>query len=306
MPISYNLRAALFMVIAMAGFTTNDSIVKLLLETMGVGQVLLLRGLFATLMIFALAWHRGALARPRQLLNPTMALRSLCEVSATVCFLAALVHMPLANASAVLQALPLAVTMGAALFFGEEVGWRRWLAIVFGFAGVMIIVQPGLDGFSAYSLLALGSVIFAAGRDLITRHIPGEVPTLLVSTSTALMVALCGGVLTAVSGDWTPVSAEPLGLLLLASMLLLVGYQSIILAMRQGDISFVAPFRYTALIWALALGYLVFGEVPGPAMIVGASFVVLSGLYAFYRERAVGKGRPAAESTGPNMAPDGL
>jgi len=297
-PISSNLRAALLMAIAMAGFTTNDSIVKLLLETLGVGQVLLLRALFASVMIVALAWHRGALARPRQLLHPAMAVRAVCETSATVCFLVALGKMPLANASAVLQALPLAVTMGAALFLGEEVGWRRWLAIAVGFAGVMIIVQPGLDGFSAYSLLALASVLFAAGRDIVTRRIPGEVPALAVSISSALMVALCGGVLTVAWDDWMPVSAEPLGLLLLASLLLLVGYQTLILAVRQGDISFVAPFRYTALIWALALGYLVFGEVPGPAMIVGALFVVLSGLYAFYRERTAGKGRPAARQDG--------
>ncbi|MCO5157229.1 MAG: DMT family transporter [Aquamicrobium sp.] len=306
MPISSNLRAALFMVIAMAGFTANDTIIKQLMVSMGLGQVMLIRGIFATAMIFILAWNRGALARPRQLLHPTMALRAVCEMMSTVCFLGALAHMPLANASAVLQALPLAVTMGAALFLGEQVGWRRWLAILFGFTGVMIIVQPGFDGFSVYSLLALGSVVFAAGRDLITRHIPGDVPSLLVSTMTAMMVALFGGVLTVVSGDWAPVSTGSLGLLLMTAVLLLVGYQFIIMSMREGDISFVAPFRYTALIWALVLGYLVFGEVPGFAMIAGASFIVLSGLYALYREQVVGKGKPAAESTSPNMAPDGL
>lgn len=306
MPISSNLRAALFMVIAMAGFTANDSITKLLMETMGIGQVMLIRGIFATTLILLLAWHRGALARPRQLLHPTTALRAICEMMATVCFLGALAHMPLANISAVLQALPLAVTMGAALLFGEEVGWRRWLAILSGFTGVMIIVRPGFDGFTAYSLLALCSVVFAAGRDLVTRRIPGEVPSLLVSTSTALMVALCGGVLTAAAGDWAPVSAGALGLLLAAAVLLLVGYQFVIMAMREGDISFVAPFRYTALIWALALGYLMFGEVPGTVMIAGASFIVLSGLYTLYREQVVGKGKPAAESTSPSMGPDGL
>lgn len=306
MPISPNLRAALFMVIAMAGFTANDTIVKLVMQSLGVGQVMLIRGIFATAMIFILAWNRGALARPRQLLHPTMALRAVCEMMSTVCFLGALAHMPLANASAVLQALPLAVTMGAALFLGEEVGWRRWLAILFGFAGVMIIVQPGFDGFSAYSLLALGAVIFSAGRDLITRHIPGDVPSLLVSSMTALTVALFGGVLTVVSGDWAPVSAGSLGLLVTTAVLLLVGYHFIIMSMREGDISFVAPFRYTALIWALALGYLVFGEIPGLAMIAGAAFIVLSGLYALYREQVVGKGKPAAESTSPSMAPDGL
>jgi drug/metabolite transporter (DMT)-like permease len=235
-----------------------------------------------------------------------MALRALCEMMATLTFLGALVHMPLANASAVLQALPLAVTMGAALFLGERVRWRRWLAIAIGFVGVMVIVQPGYEGFTVFSLLALLCVVFAAARDLLTRSIPGDVPTLLVSSVTTVLVTTLGGVLTLFSGDWTPVTPRVAGLLGGAAVLLVIGYHFIIMAMRQGDISFVAPFRYTALVWALALGYLVFGEVPGVAMIVGASLIVLSGLYALYRERAVGEGKPAAESTSPNMAPDGL
>lgn len=306
MPISINLRAALFMVVAMAGFTANDTFTKLALETMGLGQVMLVRGVFATVMILALALASGALARPGQIRHPAMAMRALCEMMATLAFLGALVHMPLANASAVLQALPLAVTMGAALFLGERVRWRRWMAIAVGFAGVIIIVQPGFEGFSAFSLLALLCVVFAAARDLLTRSIPREVPTLLVSSVTTVLVTSLGGGLTLVSGEWTPVTPRQAGLLLGAAVLLVIGYQFIIMAMRQGDISFVAPFRYTALVWALALGYLVFGEVPGTAMILGASLVVLSGLYALYRERRVGEGKPAAESTSPNMAPDGL
>jgi len=305
-PISINLRAALFMVVAMAGFTSNDTITKLALESMGLGQVMLVRGFFATAMILALALGSGALARPGQVLHPAMALRALCEMLATLTLLGALVHMPRANASAVLQALPLAVTMGAALFLGERVRWRRWLAIAIGFAGVMVIVQPGYEGFTVFSLLALLCVVFAAARDLLTRSIPGDVPTLLVSSVTTVLVTTLGGVLTLFSGDWTPVTPRVAGLLGGAAVLLVIGYHFIIMAMRQGDISFVAPFRYTALVWALALGYLVFGEVPGAAMVVGASLIVLSGLYALYRERAVGEGKPAAESTSPNMAPDGL
>ena len=306
MPISINLRAALFMVIAMAGFTTNDTLTKLVLEGMGLGQVLLVRGFFATVMILILALSRGALARPRQVLHPILVLRALCEMLSTFAFMGALVHMPLANVSAVLQALPLAVTMGAALFLGERVRWRRWMAIAVGFAGVMIIVRPGYEGFNAFSLLALLCVVFAAARDLLTRSIPRDVPTLLVSTVATVIVTVLGGAVTVVSGDWTPMTPRSAGLLFGASVLLLIGYQSIILAMRQGDISFVAPFRYTAFIWALALGYLVLGEVPDTAMILGASLIVLSGLYALYRERKVGEGKPAAESTSPNMAPDGL
>lgn len=306
MALSPNLRGSLFMAIAMAGFTFNDAITKVVVETMNTGQVMMVRGLFATAMIGLLAWSQGALKFPRHAAHPMVALRVCAELMATVFFLAALAHMPLANVSAVLQALPLAVTMGAALFLGEAVGWRRWLAIVAGFTGVMIIVRPGLEGFNAYSLMALGCVMFCAVRDLATKRIPSEVPSLLVSTATSAAVTIAGGILIAPFGGWTPMSTGSVGLLAAAAVLLIIGYQFIIMAMRVGDISFVAPFRYTALVWAILLGFLVFGDVPDAAMIVGASIVVGSGLYALYRERGAGRRKPAAESTGPAMAPDGL
>ena len=300
------MRGSLFMAVSMAGFTVNDAIAQVVMETVGMGQVMLVRGLFASAMIGLLAWSQGALARPGQAMHPMVALRSACELAATVAFLAALAHMPLANVSAVLQALPLAVTMGAALFLGEAVGWRRWLAIGAGFTGVLVIVRPGFEGFNAFSLLALLCVMFAAVRDLATRRIPQEVPTLLVSTVTAGMVTLAGAVLVVPLGGWSPMTATQTGMLAGAAVLLLFGYQFIIMAMRVGDISFVAPFRYTALVWAILLGLLMFGDVPDTAMMVGAAIVVGSGLYTLYREQVVGRRRPAAESTGPGMAPDGL
>ncbi len=196
--------------------------------------------------------------------------------------------------------------MGAALFLGEPVGWRRWLAIVVGFAGVLVIVRPGFEGFTVYSLVALCCVAFCAVRDLSTRRIPAEVPTLLVSTVTAGAVTVAGAFLIAPMGGWTPMSLNQTVLLFGAAVLLLVGYQFIIMAMRVGDISFIAPFRYTALLWAILLGYLAFGDLPDLAMIVGATIVICSGLYALYRERKVDVQRPAATSTAPAMAPDGL
>ena len=306
MPLSPNLRGALFMVVSMAGFTINDAITKVMVAEMNQGQVMMVRGLFATVLIVGLAWHQDALKMPRHAAHPMVALRVLCELCATVLFLVALARMPLANVSAVLQALPLAVTMGAALFLGEPVGWRRWLAIAAGFAGVLVIVRPGFEGFTVYSLVALACVGFAAVRDLATKHIPGEVPTLLVSTVTASSVAIAGGALIVPMGGWTPMTLEQTALLAAAAVLLLFGYQFIILAMRVGEISFIAPFRYTALLWAIVLGYLTFGDLPDAAMIAGATIVVCSGLYALYRERKVGAQLPAATSTAPAMAPDGL
>ncbi|MBZ9863601.1 DMT family transporter [Mesorhizobium sp. CA12] len=306
MPLSPNLRGALFMIVAMVGFTLNDAITKFSSESMNMAQVMLVRGAFASLFVGLLAWRRGALANPAAMLQPMVATRVAGEAGATVSFLIALAHLPIANVSAVLQALPLAVTMGAALFFGEGVGWRRWLAIAIGFTGVLIIVRPGFEGFSVYSLLALASVACCAVRDLATKRIPEAIPTMLVSTATALAMTVLGALLLSPMGGWTPMSGRATTLLALAAVLVLIGYQFIIMAMRSGDISFIAPFRYTALLWSILLGLIIFGDIPDAPMTVGAAIIIGSGLYALYRERVVGRQQPAAESTGPDMAPDGI
>jgi len=294
------------MAISMAGFTINDALTKTVINEMNAAQVMLVRGTFATIMIGLLAWHSGVLRSLGLIRQPLVALRAIGEVGSTLCFLAALAQMPLANVSAILQALPLAVTMGAALFLKEPVGWRRWTAIGVGFVGVLIIVRPGFDGFNSYALLALLCVGFCAMRDLITRQIPQGIPTLAVSFATALFVTIAGGVLVVPYGGWTELTVSSTSRLFGAALLLIVGYQFIIMAMRVGDISFVAPFRYTALIWALLIGWLIFGEVPDTAMLVGASIVVASGLYTLYRERHAGKTQPVTDTTTPAMAPDGV
>ncbi|RWN03808.1 MAG: DMT family transporter [Mesorhizobium sp.] len=306
MLLSPNLRGALFMVVAMSGFTLNDAITKVASESMNMAQVMLIRGAFASLFVGLLAWQRGALALSGSMLQPMVAVRVAGEAGATVSFLIALAHLPIANVSAVLQALPLAVTMGAALVFNESVGWRRWLAIAIGFAGVLIIVRPGFEGFSIYSLLALACVACCAVRDLATKRIPQAIPTLLVSTTTALAMTMLGAALLLPMGGWTPMTGESTAFLALAAVLVVIGYQFIIMAMRMGDISFIAPFRYTALLWSILLGLFVFGDVPDLPMILGASVIVGSGLYALYRERIVGRRKTAAESAGPDMAPDGI
>jgi drug/metabolite transporter (DMT)-like permease len=291
------------MAVGMAGFTMNDTITKAVSSEMNFGEVMLVRGLFAIVLIAALAWHQQAMRPLRTLLVRPVALRVAGEVGGTVSFLAAITHLPLANTAAIFQALPLAITLGAALIFGEPVGWRRWLAITAGFVGVLIIVRPGVEGFNQFSLLALVSVVFCAVRDLATRRIPAQIPSLFITLLTTVTVTTAGAVILVPLGGWTPPSNRALGLLALAAVLLLIGYQCVIMALRSGDISAVAPFRYSALLWAMLLGYLVFGDVPDAAMMTGASIIVLSGLYAFYRERV--RHRPvAADASG--LPPDGL
>ncbi|TIP79847.1 MAG: DMT family transporter, partial [Mesorhizobium sp.] len=164
----------------------------------------------------------------------------------------------------------------------------------------------GFEGFSVYSLLALACVGCCAVRDLATKRIPQAIPTLLVSTTTALAMTMLGAALLLPMGGWTPMTGESTALLALAAVLVVIGYQFIIMAMRMGDISFIAPFRYTALLWSILLGLFIFGDVPDLPMILGAIVIVGSGLYALYRERTVGQRKTAAESAGPDMAPDGI
>lgn len=293
------------MAIAMAGFTMNDAITKTVSSNMNFGQIMLFRGGVAFVLISALALHQGAIRSLRTLTVGPVALRAAGEVGGTVAFLAAIAHLPLANAAAILQALPLAITLGAALTLGEPVGWRRWLAIALGFAGVLIIVRPGVEGFNQYSLIALIAVMFCTVRDLATKRIPVEIPTLFVTLVTTMMVTMTGAVLVFPLGGWSPLSGGAAALLALAAVLLLIGYQFVIMALRAGDISAIAPFRYTALLWAILLGYLLFGDVPDAMMAIGAAVIVLSGLYAFYRERLRGRSPPVAASIS-GLPPDGL
>ncbi|WXC94114.1 DMT family transporter [Bradyrhizobium sp. 27S5] len=288
----------------MASFTANDTITKAVAAELNIGEILLVRGLVAMVLVAALAWYRDALRSFAALLIWPVGLRVMGEIGGTLTYLSAIAQIPLANASAIFQALPLVITLGAALVFGEPVGWRRWLAIAAGFIGVLVIVRPGAEGFSQASLLALASVGFCAVRDLATRRIPKQLPTVFITLLTTVTVTTAGAVVLVPLGGWRPPSGHALGLLVFAAVLILIGYQCIIVSLRTGDISAVAPFRYSALLWAMLLGYLAFGHKPDVQMLAGAAIIVASGLYAFYRERKRDKLRPAA--TGPGLPPDGL
>lgn len=293
------------MTVSMAGFTLSDAITKFLFDFMNMGELMLVRGVIATALVAMLGWSRGAFDKPAALLHPLIALRVFGEAAATLTFFIGLAAMPLPNVSAIMQALPLAVTAGAAIVYAEPVGWRRWSAVGVGFLGVLLIVRPGTEGFSSASLWILACVFFCVVRDLATKRIPEEIPTLAVSTLTAAAVTAIGAVMILPLGGWRPIEPGHLGLIAIAAVLLLFGYQFIIMAMRRGDISFVAPFRYTALVWALFLGWLVFSVIPDAMTLTGSAIVVGSGLYMLWRERR--RDNPiVAEATGPAMAPDGL
>ncbi|TCD11814.1 DMT family transporter [Oricola cellulosilytica] len=304
MPLSANTRASLLMAGSMAGFTINDVLVKSLGETINAGQVMLVRGLI--MMVFLVAFVRASRTNMpiRAVRTKPMMIRVAAEALATIFFLTALFKMPIANVSAILQALPLAVTLGAALFLSEPVGIRRISAIGVGFVGVLVIIRPGLEGFNIFALSAMMTVVFAATRDLATRRLPVEVPSVAVSLVTTIAVAACGAVLMEVLGGWTPMDLKTFGVLAIASMFLFVGYQGIVVAMRVGeDIHVVAPFRYTSLLWAITLGALVFGEIPDALTAFGASIIIATGLYTLYRERLVSRRAASANISAASVPP---
>lgn len=286
-PLSDNARGALLMVASMAGFSLNDALIKLVSGEVGLFQAIFLRGLLATALLGGLAWAQGAL-RPRIAPSdrPLIALRTVMEVGATSCFLTALFAMPIANATAILQMLPLTVTLGAALFLRERVGWRRWTAIAVGFAGMLVILRPGMAGFDRHGLWALAAVGFVTVRDLVTRRVSKGAPSVFVAFLTALAITVAGAV-GAAFATWAPVSGFAAAALSGAAGFLLIGYLTAVMTMRVGEIGAVAPFRYTILIWATLLGWLLFGETPDAATLAGAAIVAGAGLYTLRRERTV-------------------
>ena len=278
------------MTLAMAGYVTNDAAIKLAAEDLPLFQAIFLRGLVASCLVVSLAWASGALrykALPGD--RGLIALRVVGEIGATCCFLTALFNMPIANASAIMQVTGLVVTLVAAIWLRERVGWRRSLAIAIGFIGVLLIVRPGSDGFNIYALAALAAVGFITLRDLATRQFSATVPGLAVTALTAVTITVLGGVVTLIQG-WQPVEWSSLSFLVAAAVFILIGYNCGIQAMRTGEVAVVVPFRYLNLLWAMLLGYLVFSEVPGPWTIAGATLVVGAGLYTLWREHKVARG----------------
>jgi drug/metabolite transporter (DMT)-like permease len=205
------------------------------------------------------------------------------EVGATIAFLTSLKHMPLANVTAILQALPLAVTMAAAIFLREPVGWRRWLAILCGFCGVIVVVRPGLEGFNAYSLLTLVAVAFITLREISTRTLTSDVPSSTVALATTLGITLLGAVMM-FDTQWTPVSQTSWLLLSATAVAIIAGTLLSVMAMRVGEISFVAPFRYTAMLWAIGLGVVLFADWPDRMTLIGTIIIIATGIYSFHRE----------------------
>lgn len=292
MALSANIRSSLFMMLGMGVFAVGDALTKYSTQTLNLGQFMFMRGILCILLLIFLASRQGVLHRWRDTLDKITILRGFGEIGATTCYLVGLTHLSLAFVSSVYQAVPLVVTLGAVLFLGEKVGWRRWLSIGIGFIGVLIIIRPGGGGdgtgMNAYALLLLVGVCFTALRDLSTRRINMQIPTVLISAMTSVLVTMTGFVMMQLDTGWVQPTEADLLHVSIAAVLLIIGYHCIILATRVGDMSFASPFRYTSLLWAIVLSYIIFNQAPDQNTLIGASIVVASGCYMLYREAIIG------------------
>lgn len=280
-----NSKGILLMCGSMLGFTINDALMKAATEAMPLFQAILIRGLIATLGILLIAKAQGAGSLiPRGRDAFWVAGRSFGDVLSTATFLIALTQMPIANLSAIMQSLPLAVTLAAAVFMNEPIGWRRLTAILVGFAGVLIIIQPGAAAFDIWSVLGLISVGGVVIRDLTTRHFSRDLPSTAGAVWAAGSVMAMGAVMTGIQG-WQPMGLRQGVEVFAAGLFIIVGYLCAVKVMRVGELAVVAPFRYTSLLWAILLGWAVFGNLPDLHTWVGSAIVVASGVYVFWRER---------------------
>lgn len=283
-----NLTGIVAMTASMALFVANDTCVKLIGETLPLGEVILLRNTAATFYILAYAAYAGGLTLPE---NPPwrhLTWRMIAEASSTLFFLSALVAMPIADANAIAQFMPLAMTAAAAVYLKEHVGWQRWFAAFAGFMGVLLIARPGTAAFNPAALLVLGAIAMVVVRDLLTRQITSAVPTLTLTLMSAAAVAPSGFLLLPFETWVMPGLRETL-LLATGGACLTLAYALIIVAMRAGEVGVIAPFRYSVILFALLSGWLVWGDIPGGLQLIGIVILALAGLYTVHRERQVMK-----------------
>ena len=281
--LSANQRGILAIVGCMASYTVNDVLVKQIIRTYPVGETIFIRGIMSTLLIGIALVIFGHGPQLRPAISSRMTSRSIFDGLSTVCFVAALAHMQLANLAAVLQVAPLILTALSVVFYREIVGWRRWAAIGVGFAGALLVIKPTPSAFDIWAIVGMFSAVFAALRELQNRRIASSVPTLVIAFWGAIGITLFGA-LFFVTEEWRMFARDDLIQLFIAAMFVATALYLMALGFRGVDLSVVAPFRYSYLLTSAIGGYLVFGELPDGWTLVGALLIVGSGLYALHRE----------------------
>ncbi|MBI6629796.1 DMT family transporter [Pontibaca salina] len=294
-----NLRGALLMTLSMLGFAFEDMLIKMMADSLPTWQIIGMLGAGGALVFGALTVFRREALFNRAFFDRAILLRNLGELIGTIGYVTAITLTPISSASAILQVTPLAVTLGAALFLREPVGWRRWSAILIGFFGVMLVIRPGYEGFDALSLITLVGVFGLAMRDLATRRVARSTSSFQLSFLAFAALIPATAVL-ALFSDHPPVAPTPhlWGLMAAALAMTTLAYYAIVAAMRVGEVSYVTPFRYSRLLFAMVIGVFVFHEALDAPMLIGSAFIVGSGVYTVWRERRVRAVIPTTPSPG--------
>ena len=277
------------MMMSMACFAVEDTFIKLLSARLPATQILFSIGFGGALITLVLAIVLNVNLADKILLNKHVISRTVADLFGALSFTSAMVLIPMSLLASILQATPLFVTLGAAILLGEKVGWRRWSAIFIGFLGVIIILQPGYGSFQLASLLGLAAVLCLALRDVVTRDMATEIPTLTVTFYACLAMGSAGFIAYPFFGPpIMPTTYEAI-ILICAAIIGLTGYFLLVLATRKGDVSVIAPFRYSRLLFSLGLASLILGEKLTLPILLGGLLVVSSGIYTFGRERRLVK-----------------
>ena len=283
-----NRKGILLMIAAMAGFTIEDAFIKHLSSSNSIGQILIVIGLCSAIFFGLMAVSSGhQLLAPHVWTRATL-IRMLAEAIAAMAFVTSLSLVPLSTVAAVFQVTPLTITMGAALFLGESVGWRRWTAVCVGFMGVLLIIRPGFGGFNPSVLWVLLAVLGVAVRDLVTRVIPSSVESSIISFQAFSSLVVAGGICLLVNPQViAPLAGETLVYFGCAIVFSMSGYYAIVSAMRVGNASIVASFRYSRLLFSLLVGVLIFDERVDMLTLIGSAIIIGTGLYTFLREHRI-------------------
>jgi drug/metabolite transporter (DMT)-like permease len=295
---SGNRRGIISFSLAVFFFVINEALCKLVFGNIPTHQILAVRGLIATAIILAVVQASGAMPRIGRMFDRQVVLRSSVDLIGSYFYMVALFHIPLANMMAIHMSSPLMMTAVVAVLMRETVGWRRWSAVVAGFLGVLMVVQPNAGSFNAYSILAVGAAVCIVIRDLVTRRIDPGIPSSVIIFTNVGMMALTALVLALAEG-WIGMSWRDLGFLAVAALCIAAGYQLAVDAFRHAEVPVIVPMRYTGLLWALLLGYLIWGDVPNTLASAGIVLIAGSGLYVLHRERLRGKQAAAKAAATP-------
>jgi drug/metabolite transporter (DMT)-like permease len=281
--IGANRRGIIAFIGCMAAYAVNDVATKLVAQTHPFGEVIAVRGLLTIALVGAALIVMGNIRHLRAALGSRVIIRSLCEAISSGMFVAALIHMPIANAAALMMVAPLLLIALSVAFHGEAVGWRRWTAIMAGFVGVLCIVKPTPAAFNGWAVFGLGAAFFGALRELMTRRLDPTLPSMVIAFVSVIALTLLGyGV--GFTEQWRTMAVREVAYLALAACFFSLAVYLAVMAFRDADISVVAPFRYTFLLWAGIVGYIFFNELPDRWSVAGAALIVASGLYTLHRD----------------------